>query len=125
MKSTFQVVQQHAQKIQELLNAHGIDLESQMYPIEFAKAVDASTEEILKMRNLLKKRVQAGIVPPKEKDAKGKKKSLLENGIPGMIDLKSEKKNKLKKVQKIKKFHQNGTGQKKQLFKKFKPKKLH
>ena len=54
MKSTFQVVQHHAQKIQELLNTHGIDLETQMDPIEFAKAVDASTDEILKMRNLLK-----------------------------------------------------------------------
>jgi len=120
MKSTFQVVQHHAQKTQELLNTHGIDLQTQMDPIEFAKTVDASTDEILKMRNLLKKRIQAGIVPPKERNIK-QKKSLLENGIPGMIDLKSEKK---KKLNKGKKFQQNGIGKKKQ-FLKFKPKKIH
>ena len=120
MKSTFQVVQHHAQKTQELLNTHGIDLQTQMDPIEFAKTVDASTDEILKMRNLLKKRIQAGIVPPKERNIK-EKKSLLENGIPGMIDLKSEKK---KKLNKGKKFQQNGIGKKKQ-FLKFKPKKIH
>ncbi|KAE9549393.1 hypothetical protein FO519_007401 [Halicephalobus sp. NKZ332] len=89
MKSTFQVIQHHAQKVQELLNTHGIDLESQMDSQEFAKAVDKSTDELVKVRALLKKRIEAAAVPPKEKDAKGKK-TLLENETPPKWDREEE-----------------------------------